>query len=56
MKAKHFDRKLALKRETVAHLGVGEMKDLKGGLQTYISRCVTCYCPQTIFFTNCIYC
>ena len=54
MKAKHFEKKLVLKRETVAHLSTKEMKDLKGG--TFITRCGTCYCPQTIYFTNCAYC
>ncbi len=54
MKAKSFKRKLVLKRETVAHLKVDDMKVLYGG--TYISRCGTCYCPQTIHLTNCIFC
>jgi natural product precursor len=56
MKAKHFDRKLVLKRQTVANLRDEEMKTLYGGA-TFFTRCGTyCYCPQTIYFTNCAYC
>ena len=56
MKAKHFDRKLELKRETVANLRAEEMKALQGGVQTYWTVCGTCYCPQTVLLTNCVYC
>ncbi|NIM16455.1 MAG: hypothetical protein GTO45_40105 [Candidatus Aminicenantes bacterium] len=57
MKAKHFDRKLTLKRETIANLTVEQMRALNGGLQTYPTKCPSfCYCPRTIFFTNCEYC
>jgi hypothetical protein len=57
MRAKHFDRKLALKRETVANLTVEQLKTLYGGAQTYATRCPSfCYCPRTIFYSNCEYC
>jgi hypothetical protein len=58
MKAKHFDRKLSLKRETVANLTAEQMRALNGGgLPTYVTRCPSfCYCPRTIFYSNCEYC
>lgn len=53
MKAKSFDKKMILNKNTVINLTSEEMKVQHGGIITQqITRCVTyCYCPQT--WINC---
>ncbi len=44
MKLKTFDKKLALKKKTVANLNAVEMKDVRGGYETEIAA----YCDSEI--------
>jgi natural product precursor len=45
MKVKSFNKKLSLKKETIAHLGKKEMKQVNGGGTGY--PCATRTCTPT---------
>ncbi len=44
MKTKKFDKKLVLKKKTVADLNVEEMKAVYGGGRTKITMCIRTQC------------
>lgn len=45
---KNFNKKLSLKKQTVANLGRGEMKVAKGGEITLLTVARTCVCPTSV--------
>ena len=48
MKKKAFERRLVLKKKTIAHLNNNEMKDLQaGGGITTPTKCRMATCPKT---------
>jgi hypothetical protein len=54
MKPKKFERKLALRKKTVANLSNGQLGQVKGGCVDTIPSCISLreHCG-TIKFTNC---